>query len=268
MYQTSGQDRGGFNTTPLEDLSGKLNKRTCESLLVRERISKTCGIIMAGGRATRLGLNKTLITINGCSILDRILNAFSLLSIPNAIIVVPSHNHAWDQEIRKAAARHKDIQVYFVASAETWLDSLISALELALSSGCRYALVWHGDIVPYVPMLRQALYGSASHYLMVVDSPGPYYLKVDQMGVLTECVVDCDNPRRGQEVIGWFFPVSFFKDLRDVSSLDIAVQRHLSDFRIIVGKFPFCNPNTPEDVEKLYRIFGDKQHFWGFLGDE
>ena len=55
---------------------------------------KTTGIILAGGKSSRMGTNKALLTINGKTVIERIVN--QLDQIVDEIIVVTNQFHDYE----------------------------------------------------------------------------------------------------------------------------------------------------------------------------
>jgi molybdopterin-guanine dinucleotide biosynthesis protein A len=190
---------------------------------------KTAAVIVAGGRSTRMGRQKALVTVHGHSIISRILTRISP-QVEAVVINVRDDPRCFDATgLRVILDIHRD--------AGTPLAGVHAALAYAVNEGFDTVLTVPSDC-PFLPHDLASRLAAAGRAAAIASSGGqPHYLtalwSVDLFPAVTKALEELPLPR----LQDWTGRCNAAHVEWPISSFD-----------------PFFNVNTPEDLAEAERI--------------
>jgi molybdopterin-guanine dinucleotide biosynthesis protein A len=186
------------------------------------------GAILAGGKSSRMGINKAFLDVKGKRIIDRIIDLFSALFTEIIIVTENSHNF---KEFRNA---HIVEDIYK-------LQGPLGGIYTGLKESFTENVFFTACDMPFLHI------GLISRLCVVADSG------------LYDCVIPCSS--RGIEPLCGIYNKNILELLyASIVSKDLAVKSCLSKCRCkyletsLEESISFYNINTKEDLEKNKNI--------------
>ncbi|MDO6712101.1 molybdenum cofactor guanylyltransferase [Aliiglaciecola sp. 2_MG-2023] len=189
-------------------------------------LSKTLGLILAGGRSSRMGVDKSTLNLAGVSFLQLAINRFESIGIKNQVI---------SSNTLKGALTDRLIDKGPLAA----LDAVLSLPEHRLANVDSFLVVpIDMPVFPADSLKQLALQGRVQHSACYFQShPMPFFIILDDNFKQTLNGQIQSNDR------------SIFSLLKKLAATEI----ELSEDQI--SQHAFYNVNTPEQMQQVKQMF-------------